>query len=527
MSKPAKPATGEEKKDVCIGCKYCVSRWSKIFHAIQYLGTGFLFSFIALYLLQAYAPRILNIETITVEKGSNLPTLINSYQAIITSYYNTICVFFGVFALLSISSFMLNKNGAKKVDKEYKKAKKLTKGYKEQLDKEIKDFKGTLSDTLQSITIQAEKERRISQSLSDAYNEYSKNTPEGYNSAISISDSIINQYGDIPSAYFLKGNALADQEKHEEAIKCYDKAIEINPKNDNAYTNKGISLAKQENHEEAIKCYDKAIEINPKNDSTYNSKGISLAKQEKYEEAIKCYDKAIEINLKNYNAYYNKGNALAKQENHEEAIKCYDKAIEINPKNDNAYTNKGISLAKQENHKEAIKCYDKAIEIKPKNDNAYTNKGISLAKQENHEEAIKCYDKAIEINLKNYNAYTNKGILLAEQEKYEDAIECYNKAIEINPSIQIDYNMACLYSLWHTSKTDIKNKPINCLEKCKEHLILAMQSGELSKLGISHIKNDHDLVNVKDLDWFNDIMREAFGKDEWDNYKEEPNKETE
>ena len=47
--------------------------------------------------------------------------------------------------------------------------------------------------------------------------------------------------------------------------------------------------------EEAIKYFDKAIELDPNHCLIYNFKGISLLSLEKYEEAIKCFDKAKEL----------------------------------------------------------------------------------------------------------------------------------------------------------------------------------------------------------------------------------------
>ena len=48
---------------------------------------------------------------------------------------------------------------------------------------------------------------------------------------------------------------------------------------------------------EAMKSYDKAIEINPRDSDAWYNKGITLAKLGKFDEAIKAYDKATEINL--------------------------------------------------------------------------------------------------------------------------------------------------------------------------------------------------------------------------------------
>ena len=53
-------------------------------------------------------------------------------------------------------------------------------------------------------------------------------------------------------------------EKLDDALKYYDKAIELNPNNIYAFINKGNALAKLGKNEEALRCYDKAIDLNPK-----------------------------------------------------------------------------------------------------------------------------------------------------------------------------------------------------------------------------------------------------------------------
>ena len=70
-----------------------------------------------------------------------------------------------------------------------------------------------------------------------------------------------------------KGSELMSSEKYIDAIKAYDKAIEINPPDSNAWTNKGLALDNLNKHEEAIKTYEKAIEINPDNSDAWTNKG--------------------------------------------------------------------------------------------------------------------------------------------------------------------------------------------------------------------------------------------------------------
>ena len=48
-------------------------------------------------------------------------------------------------------------------------------------------------------------------------------------------------------------------------------------------------------YDEAIKAYDEAIRLDPKDAGTWGTKGAALAGQGKYEEAIKAFDEAIRL----------------------------------------------------------------------------------------------------------------------------------------------------------------------------------------------------------------------------------------
>jgi tetratricopeptide (TPR) repeat protein len=93
----------------------------------------------------------------------------------------------------------------------------------------------------------------------------------------------------------LRGNENYYLEKYEEAIRSYDKAIEIDSNNFEVWFNKGYSLGKLSRYGEALLCLDNAAEINPNDADTWNNKGWSLHHLGGYEEAIECLDKAIEI----------------------------------------------------------------------------------------------------------------------------------------------------------------------------------------------------------------------------------------
>jgi len=126
-----------------------------------------------------------------------------------------------------------------------------------------------------------------------------------------------------------KGSALYFLGKYDEAIKCYDESIKIDPSNPVVWNNKGLALYYLGKFDEAIASYEHAITIDPSDADAWNSKGNSLNSLKKYEEAILAYEHAITIDPSDADAWNSKGNSLNSLKKYEEAKKCYDKAKEL------------------------------------------------------------------------------------------------------------------------------------------------------------------------------------------------------
>lgn len=140
------------------------------------------------------------------------------------------------------------------------------------------------------------------------------------------------------------GIAFGRLGKHKKAIACFDKAIQINPRDNTAWHRKGIELNASAKYNGAIDCFDKAIQINLKDHFAWNHRAVALRELGKYEEALYCCNEAIKINDKYSFGWYNKGVILSHLENYEEATASYDRANQLNPK---SFDREVIAEAKQ------------------------------------------------------------------------------------------------------------------------------------------------------------------------------------
>ena len=96
-------------------------------------------------------------------------------------------------------------------------------------------------------------------------------------------------------AWYNKGVQLLDSGSSEEAIKCFDKALEINPQDADASINKGRSLHNLARFDEAIECCDKALEIDPNHANAWSKRAEVEDQLGRKQDAVRSYREVIEL----------------------------------------------------------------------------------------------------------------------------------------------------------------------------------------------------------------------------------------
>jgi len=249
--------------------------------------------------------------------------------------------------------------------------------------------------------------------------------------------------------WYSKGNDAFNLKLYNEAIECYQEAINLDPKHADAYDNMGFAYYRKGNYDSAIEMCEKAISINPEYANAYDNMGVIYAHKGDFDKAIEMYEKAISINPEFAEAYDNMGSAYAKKGN-------YDKAIYVNIGKD-----KSIAYTKKGNYDKAIELFEKAISINPEYADAYFNMGLAYDYKGNYDKAIEMYEKAVSINTKYAAAYNNMGSAYDDKGNHDKAIEMYEKAISIKPEYADAYfNMGVSYG-----QQGNYDKAISCLKK--------------------------------------------------------------
>ena len=128
----------------------------------------------------------------------------------------------------------------------------------------------------------------------------------------------------------------------------------------------GNSFSLQRDHDQALKCFKRATQLNPKFAYAYTLQGHEYIGNEEYEKAMQAFRGAISTDNRHYNAWYGLGKVYEKQGKYAFAEQHYRTAASINPTNSVLITCIGNVLEKVNKKREALVQYSRACELAEK-----------------------------------------------------------------------------------------------------------------------------------------------------------------
>lgn len=201
------------------------------------------------------------------------------------------------------------------------------------------------------------------------------------------------------------------------------------------YAKQGDACFFENRYDEAIAAYDRALQIQPDLADTWNNRGVVLTRMQRYEEAISSYEQATKIRPHYPDAWNNRGVVLLELQQYQDAIACYEQAIQAKPDYADAWNNRGVAFSKMQQYEQAVISYNNALQIKNDYTDAWNNRGVALSKLQKYEAAIDSYDNAAKIRPDFYRIWYNKARCYALQGKIDQAIENLKRALNLNPNL--------------------------------------------------------------------------------------------
>ncbi|MBV8274143.1 MAG: tetratricopeptide repeat protein [Verrucomicrobia bacterium] len=185
--------------------------------------------------------------------------------------------------------------------------------------------------------------------------------------------------------------------------------------------------------DEAIRRFQKALEINPNFKEAHSNLGVALGQKGQVDEAVAQFQKALELGPEYARGHYNFGYTLLQKGQLDEAVAQFQKALEINPNYVEAHTNLGLALLQKGQVDDAVAQFQKAAEIDPNSFMTHYNFGVALVKKRQLNDAVGQYQRALEINPKSLEAHYNLGLALFQKRQPDEAITQFREVLRLKP----------------------------------------------------------------------------------------------
>ena len=199
----------------------------------------------------------------------------------------------------------------------------------------------------------------------------------------------------------------------------------------------GWAFYQKKQYDQAIRHYDKAVELNPTFAKTYNKRGIVLAKKRDYDRAIADFDKAIKLDPALANAYKNRGMAHVIKEHYDQAIRDFDRAIELNPSDALVHKNMAQALVQTGKSRQAVRHYRTALELHSDWPEVLNALAWILATHQDLRirdgtQAVQLAERACELTeYKTAEVLDTLAAAYAETGRFDQAVDTVQKALEL------------------------------------------------------------------------------------------------
>lgn len=185
--------------------------------------------------------------------------------------------------------------------------------------------------------------------------------------------------------------------------------------------------------EEAIKCFTKAIEINPKCAYAYTLQGHEYLATDAFENALNSFRHSLLMDKRHYNAFYGIGMVYLKLGDLRKAEFHFRKASEINPVNVILICCIGMVLEKLDKREESLKQYEFATKLQPLSMLALFKKAQVLFSLGQYEDALREFEKLENIVPDEASVHFLLGKLYKHFGRKHDAIKQFTISLNLDP----------------------------------------------------------------------------------------------
>jgi tetratricopeptide (TPR) repeat protein len=234
-------------------------------------------------------------------------------------------------------------------------------------------------------------------------------------------------------ALHLMGLLSLHAQQYDHALEWFSRAIRRDPRPEYLLS-LGLILQQQGRREEALKAFDKAVQLKPDDATLWTKLGDVLADLDRSNEALLSFRHALELSPRNWSAMYNSGHVLYRLERPEEALRHFDLCDELQPNHAATLQIRAMCLYGLKRLDEALAGMRRAQALDPTNAGIYNNVGIILQTLGRDEEALEWFDQAVRLRFDYSDALHGKAVSLTRIRRFQEAFTIYDGLKTADPN---------------------------------------------------------------------------------------------
>ncbi|KAF2201174.1 TPR-like protein [Delitschia confertaspora ATCC 74209] len=203
-----------------------------------------------------------------------------------------------------------------------------------------------------------------------------------------------------PQAWCAIGNAFSLQREHDQAIKCFTRATQLNPKFAYAFTLQGHEHVANEEFDKAMFSYRCAVNADHRHYNGWYGLGQVYEKLGKFDVAEQHYRAAAQINPTNALLAVKIGSVLDRMKKTQPALVQYIHAVSLDPRSNLARFRKAQSHLKLHNPTEALKELKILKDLAPDDANVHFLLGRTYKRLRDRTNAIRHFTIALNLDPK-------------------------------------------------------------------------------------------------------------------------------
>ena len=253
---------------------------------------------------------------------------------------------------------------------------------------------------------------------------------------------------DDPRSYFYAGMIETDAGNTENAIRHYEKTIEIIEADTNylqvelplgnfidAYFKLGELHHQQGDIDTAVRYFKRALELNPALADRFIVQGQRAFDEENYQDAIEPLNIHLLLFPEDVSATYLLGQSYEASGDADSAITFYERTLVLDPQRPDVLFKMVHIYRGREAHQQAVDTLKRLIEIAPETTEAHYLLALSYLSLKQPNDALPAFLETIRLSPDDVAAHYHAAILFEENGEIDNAIVHYEKTITLDTTL--------------------------------------------------------------------------------------------